>query len=803
MKIFLLLFFTIGLALLGFCWWGLYTEAGQAAYPEMAGALPYYFGAMGSAIVLLTGLIYLFRRLRQSGKMHHFLILFCASILVVPLADARPKIGLALGGGGARGAAHIGVLKALEQLDIPVDYIAGTSMGAVVGGLYASGMSPEEIETHFREADWRYLLSNSSPRESETFRSKQRDFDIDQNVEVSLSRAGAIQLPEGLVAGRKLLVNLRELTLPVHGIENFDRLPIPFRAIATDIETGEKVVIGHGNLAEAMRASMAVPGAFSPYRIGGKTLVDGGLTSNLPIETVQAMGADIVIAVDVSPELLKAEKLDSVLSVTNQMLDIMIGQNKVAELKRLGARDILIRLEMPGVSSTDFVNSTRNAEDGYAKTMERAAALRSLTVGPEEFARYLAEQRRRRPEAAQISFVEVEDGSEMVRQDLKEPISFRPGEQIEFSELERRLVQFEGMRDFEVADFRVVEREGEYGLVLQPRRKSRGPNFLNFGADFAYGTPGTADANVLLDWRMTQLNSLGAEWESILRLGDLTTVFSEWYQPLESSRTLFLTPSIRYASELIDALDANDDRRRFRLQSVRGQLDTGVRLGRIGEVRIGYAHGLSDIGDTLNLPRNLRGTSERGSLRASATIDTLDRTTFPRSGWFARLEAEVSDGSLGGENDYSRVQVEIYKPISFGKNTIVPRVTAGLRTSGGTLPYYDRFSLGGFLNLSGYTRSELYDQNAALAELIYYRELGKLPQVLGGGIFGGASLEAGNVWANPRDIDLRDTIISGSVFLGADTLIGSLSLGVGASGTGHAAVYLQLGPVLGRGRIDR
>nr|MBA3608394.1 patatin-like phospholipase family protein [Chthoniobacterales bacterium] len=690
-----------------------------------------------------------------------FALLFAHLSLFSHSLGARPKVGLALGGGGARGVAHIGVLQALEELNIPVDYIAGTSMGAVVGGLYASGMSPGEIEEHFREADWRYLLSNASPRESEPFRGKQRDFDLDQNVELGFSRSGEVQVPEGLVAGRKLLVNLRELTLPVRGIEDFDRLPIPFRAIATNIETGEKVVLAHGNLAEAMRASMAVPGVFSPYRIGGKILVDGGLTSNLPVETVQAMGADIVIAVDVSPVLLGAEKLDSVLSVTNQMLDIMIGQNKAAELQRLAARDILIRLEMPGASSADFVNSTRNAADGYARTMERAPALRSLALSAEEQARYLAGQRQPRPAGAQISFVEVEGASETQHHQLPEPIPFQPGEHLEFSELEKHLVEFEGMRDSEVADFRVVERDGELGLLLQPRRKTRGPNFLSFGADFAYGTPGTADANVLLDWRMTQLNSLGAEWESILRLGDQTTVFSEWYQPLEPSRTWFLSPSVRYASELIDALDADDERRRFRLQSVVGQLDTGLRLGRIGEVRLGYAYGLSDISGTLNLPRQLSGTSERGMLQASATIDTLDRVTFPRSGWFARLEAGVSERSLGGQESYSRVQGEFYRPISFGKNTIVPRVLAGLRTSGGTLPYYDRFALGGFLNLSGYNRAELYDQNAALAELIYYRELGKLPQVLGGGVFGGASLEAGNVWANPGDIDLSDMIISG------------------------------------------
>ena len=716
----------------------------------------------------------------------------------------RPRIGLALGGGGARGVAHIGVLKALEELGIPIDCIAGTSMGAVVGGLYASGMSPEEIESHFKEADWRYLLSNGTPRESESFRSKQRDFELGQNSAFGLSADFKVQLPEGLLGGRNLLVNLRELTLPVRSIHDFNRLPIPFRAVATDIETGEKVVLDHGDLAEAMRASMAVPGVFSPYRIEGKSLVDGGLTSNLPIDTVRAMGADIVIVVDVSPVLLKADQLDSVLSVTNQMLDIMIGQNRAAQLRQLTGRDVHLWLKLPGASSADFASSPQNVIQGYNGAMGKADLLRPLAASPEVFSRYLVQQRRARPvTATQLTFVEVEATSGPVREELREAISFRPGARIEFSDLQKQLRQIEGMRDLEVADFRVVERDGEDGLLLETRAKSRGPNFLSLGADFAYGTPSTADANVLLDWRMTQLNSLGGEWETILRIGDRTNFFSEWYQPFAPSRSLFLAPSIRYASELIDALDANDARHRFRLQSVEGQLDAGFRFGSNGEMRLGYAHGLSDISDTLSLPRSASGTSERGVVRASATFDTLDRVSFPRRGWFGRLEAEVSDSSLGGEDNYSRVQGELYKPITFGKNTLVPRITAGIRTSGGTLPYYDRFPLGGFLNLSGYTYAELYDQNAALAELIYYRELGKLPQVFGEGIFGGASLEAGNVWSNPGEISLRESIISGSLFLGADTVIGSLSLGVGASGNGHRAIYLQLGPVLGRGRLNR
>lgn len=574
-----------------------------------------------------------------------------------------------------------------------------------------------------------------------------------------------MQLPEGLVAGRKLLVNLRELTLPVRGIANFDRLPIPFRAVATNIETGDRVVLDQGDLAEAMRASMAVPGIFSPYRLGGKILVDGGLTSNLPIETVRAMGADIVIAVDVSPVLLKADKLNSVLSVTNQMLDIMIGQNRAEQLRKLTARDIHIRLEMPEASSADFVHSPRNIADGYAETMARRPSLQPFAIGPEAYARYLVHQRRARPEAAQISFIEVEGASGMTRQELRETIPFHPGEPVEFSDLEKHLLQLEDMRDFEVADFQVVEREGKYGLLLETRRKSRGPNFLSFGADFAYSTPGKADANILLDWRMTHLNSLGAEWETLLRVGDLTNLLSEWYQPLDSGRRLFLAPSLRFGSELIDALDAGDERRRFRLQSLEGELDLGIALARSGEIRLGYAHGLSDISDTLNLPRNVSGTTERGFLRGSMTIDTLDRVTFPRSGWFARLEAEVSDSSLGGEDDYSRIGAELYRPISFGRNTILPRFTAGMRTSGSALPYYDRFALGGFLNLSGYTRSELYDQNAVLAELIFYRELGSFRKCSAAGFSGAPRSKRGMSGTIPAGLNCATQSSPGVCFL--------------------------------------
>ncbi len=742
---------------------------------------------------------------------------YSASVAIFPLSlsaqDAapsarkktdRPKIGLVLSGGGARGVAHIGVLKALEQLHVPVDYIAGTSMGAVVGGLYASGMSPEQIEHWFVDADWRYLLSDAPPRDARSFRDKERDARLNQNLEVGLSRSGSVQLPAGFISGQKVLLNLRELTLPVRGRQNFDQLPIPFRAIATDLQSGEKVVLKSGSLADAMRASMAVPGVFTPHEIDGRLLVDGGLSSNLPIETVRAMGADIVIAVDVQPELLKSpEELASAIAVTNQMLDILIQRETAKQVRTLGAGDIHVRLPLPGASSTDFAGSSANIPIGYQRAMEKTGDLRRLALSPQQFQNYIAAQRLPRESGVRISFLEYPGAGGPIRQSLAKEIPFAPGERIELSHLQNELLELEGLHNTEIVDFHVIEANGKYGLQLETRPKSRGPNYVNVGFDFDYSSAGETNADLLLSFRMTELNSLGAEWETFVSLGDFTRVVSEWYQPVDPARRFFLAANVLYANEFINALDATDRRIGFRLQNALGGLDAGLRLGQFGELRLGYSRGFGHIGRTLNLPPDLSGWSDRGETRAELTLDTLDRANFPTSGFFGTATATVSREELGARQNYSRLDAQLYKPITFGKNTFVPRVVAQLKLSGNDLPLYDRSSLGGFLQLSGYSRRGLYDQNAALAELIYYRELTKLPAAIGGGVYAGFSLEAGDVWSDFDHFNASHIKYGGSIFLGADTVIGPLYLGLGGASGSEAAVYLQLSPILRSDRLPR
>src|SRR5688572_12791384 len=275
----------------------------------------------------------------------------------------RPRIGLVLSGGGARGAAHIGVLKVLEENRVPVDAIAGTSMGAVVGGLYASGLSAKDIERVMTSVDWQDAFLDRPPRTDLNFRRKLEDQNFLVKFPLGL-KGGKFRLPRGLVQGQKLTQILRGLTLPVAQIQHFDDLAIPFRAIATDIVTGERVVIDRGDLTTAMRASLSAPGVFSPVDFEGRMLVDGGLTSNLPIDVAREMGVDILIVVDCGFPLLERNKLDSVATVSNQMLAILIRSNTTAQRKSLTARDVIIDPALGDFSSLDFDSHARAMKIG-------------------------------------------------------------------------------------------------------------------------------------------------------------------------------------------------------------------------------------------------------------------------------------------------------------------------------------------------------------------------------------------------------------------------------------------------------
>lgn len=720
-----------------------------------------------------------------------------------PGTPHRPKIGLVLSGGGAPGVAHVGVLKALEELRIPLGCITGTSVGAITGGLYASGMSPAQIEDWLTDADWNFLLSDSVPRESESFRGKQRDFDLHQSMAFSVTRNMELKLPAGLTTARNLMANLRELTIPVRHIRDFDRLPIPFRAAATDVETGELVVLGKGDLVEAVRASMSVPAIFTPQKIDGHLLVDGGLVANLPIQTAQEMGADVIIAVDIVGWLQKESGLDSAGAMADQVLGIFMKNQTRGQLARLGPGDAYVRLKVEGVGPTDFPKAAASIRTGYEQTMQQRAALARFSVSPGEYARYLAGQRVPREKAILISFLKVQTPAGEFEHRLGQPIELETKDPARFARLQSTVADLGEMQKFEARDYEVIGRPGAYGLLIKAREKKGGPTFLNFGFDYGYSSADVTDFNFLLSLRMTELNSLGGEWDTFLSLGDSTRVVSDWYQPVDWQRRFFFATQVLFGSDFIDGRNAAGGRLRFRQQDWHAGLDVGTRLGQAGELRVGFAHGETRLTRRAGVPAETPDASDRGWMHADFTADTLDAPSFARRGYYGRVSVAASREEFGADDNYTRLEGQFYMPLTFGKNTIVPRVTAAVKLGGGAVPLYDQVPLGGFLNLSGLARGGLFDQNAALAEVIYYRKLADLSPAMGRAIYGGFSIEAGDVWADARDFDAGNFTYGGSLFLGADTVLGAVHLGVGLTEGGNAAVYLQLGPVFRQGRHQR
>src|ERR1700728_2789494 len=320
----------------------------------------------------------------------------------------RPRICLVLSGGGARGMAHIGVLKVLEELKIPIACIAGTSMGAVVGGLYASGMTAAQIETTMRSVDWQEAFRDAPPRRDLAFRRKQDDRNFLVRLPLGLKH-GKILLPKGFIQGQKLQETLRQLTLPFSKSTDFDLLPTPFRAVATDLETGNAVVMGEGDLSIAMRASVSAPGVFAPVETQGRVLVDGGLAENLPIDVARAMHADILIVSDVSFPLQPRSALDSALSISNQMLAILVRKDSDRQRASLGPQDILIEPNLGPATATDFTASNSVITRGEDAARGDTRALSDYSVGDTAYRDYLARRARREPGLPPIRFVRVDE----------------------------------------------------------------------------------------------------------------------------------------------------------------------------------------------------------------------------------------------------------------------------------------------------------------------------------------------------------------------------------------------------------
>ncbi len=705
-------------------------------------------------------------------------------------AMQRPKVGLALSGGGARGAAHVGVLRVIEELRIPVDYIAGTSMGSIIAGLYASGMTLDEIEHALKTMDWEHIFDDAPPREELSFRRK-RDDDFYLIKAKPGIRDGELQFPAGLIQGQKFDLALRELTLPVVAIEDFDQLSIPFRAVASDIGTGKEVVLRSGDLAQAMRASMAVPGAFAPALIDGRVLVDGGITNNLPVSVVRDMGADIVIAVDISTPLAHPDEVRNVLEITAQLTSIMTRTNTEQQIASLTKRDVLIVPDLADITSADFTRSDEAIPAGVAAAEAKRAELARLSMPEPAYRAHLAARHRPSGEKPVIHFVRIKNDSNLADEVLQERLHIRTGEPLDRVQLEKDISNIYGLELFERVDYDVIEENGQIGLVLDARARSWGPDYLQFGLALSSDFGGESSYDFGVAYLKTAINDRNGEVRLAAQLGQNPFIAADWYQPLDYDSRYFIETRIAYGVDLrtVFTRDGSDKLAEYEVTQTRLELGAGRELSVFGEARVGYRYGTGDVErnvGSLNLPE---GSFDSGSVFGRLSVDRLDNSFFPSEGYSGKIEYELFRESLGNDQDLDQLQIELNYFETFGAHTF--GVGGSFNTTiDGTAQVQDRFQLGGFLNLSGFSIDALSGQHSANLAGVYYRRFNQLkflPWYIGG------SLELGNVWEDRDDIDVDSAILAGSVFLGADTPIGPFYTGYGYAEGGNSSFFLFLG----------
>jgi NTE family protein len=700
----------------------------------------------------------------------------------------RPRIGLALGGGGARGAAHIGVLEVLEELHVPIDFVAGTSMGSIVAGLYASGLPVDRIEKELRERDWSNLLSDRAPYRDLVWRRKEDEGRYLLDLELGL-RGHKLLIPTGLRAGQKLGFELEALLLPVAGVEDFSKLPIPFRAVATDVETGEAVVLDHGDLTQSILASMTVPGVFAPVEIDGRMLVDGGMANNLPVEVVRAMGADFVIAVDVGTPLSTRESIQSFVGVTSQAFTFLTTRNST---RSASLADLVIRPSLSGIGSGDFARTAEAIPIGVAAAEASRAALERIALSPEEWAAWRARTAQPPLPGSRIASVRVEGNQRVDERVILARARLHAGDSLEVPRLRAAIRRVYGLDDFQWVRFRFEGFEEDPSLVLQVHEKPWGPTYLHFGLEGVDDLAGDATYGIKMNVTSTDWNARGGEWRNDFRIGSHPFARTEFFQPLDFSGKLFVAPWLQIERFKTPVFDDGHQVADYAVDARTLELDGGIEYGRFGEVRLGVYRGrvLAHVETgASDLPRF---DVESGGISLGAVFETLDRPAIPRHGSRLGMRLLVSREALGANDSYDRLEAGVSHFLGRGRHTLFGIADLGTNL-GSRIPAYDEFVVGGLFSLGGYSEGELRGQFAGGLTVGYHFRLFSLPAGFGEGVYAGVALDGRNAWATSQEIRTGNLRYGATVILGADTIIGPLFLAYGRAEGGRDQVYLTLG----------
>lgn len=727
-------------------------------------------------------------------------IILC--LCVTPsLAAERLKIGVVLSGGGAKGAAHVGVLKILEEHNIPVDYIAGTSIGAYVAGMYSLGYSASEVEAIMMGVNWDSGYSDTIPRNILSYRDKQlRDrYNIPLNIGYN---EGQVRAPSGLLRGQTMSQLLRQSTDLVQQFGHFDDLAIPYRAVATDLETSLPVVISHGSMVKAMQASATVPGALQPAQIEGKLLVDGGIANNMPVDVVKAMGADIIIAVDIGSPLVKKDKLDSTIAVLDQLSNFLTNASTEKQKQLLTDKDVLIRPAIDALSTTDFTIMPLALTLGKEAANGQLYKLSSMSVSPEEYAAYVEAKKAkgkllmadvRHP----INEIVFENQSKVSLNLLTETLDIKPGQAVSKDELNEALKRIYSLNKFERVDAEFVEGEDGRILTVTTKAKSWGPNYFQLGFNWEDDFNSESAISFDMAYTMTDLTFNGGEWRNEVKLGIEKLFATEFYQPLDRDQQFFSRARYQYDTRDWDLYDNNSRILTFDKKTHTIELGIGYNYTLQGMIELGLVAEKGSIVNDVWLTQDLDFSSYGAYFRFG--YDSLDSISFPTSGNRVTLNVylrneDFNDSIDDNQNQFSvQIEADWKGALSVGNHAFVGKASIATNNNDGVNTLH-LSELGGFLNLSGYHKDSIMGAHKVFGAFIYQYDLGR--DALGMTdypLYLGWSLEAGNVWDERTDVTLTDLIYASSLYIGTDTSMGPAALGFGITDLGDKSFYLFVG----------
>ena len=704
-------------------------------------------------------------------------------------STGRPKVGLALSGGGALGATHIGVLKVLEENRIPIDCIAGTSMGAIVGGLYATGMNANRLEETVKAIDWRKMFTDRPPRQQRDFRRKIEDAGGLLPYKVGIG-ADKPALPLGLIFGQELTLALRALSANASVVKDFDQLAIPFRAVAADIETGNTVVLAKGDLATAMRASMAVSGVFPPVDIDGQLLVDGGLSNNLPIDVVREMGADIVIVVDIPTKLKPRKDLSSAGAIISQSLSVMVSRSSALQLETMKKTDILIQPELGDATSSSFEWIAEMIPPGVEATRAQLHRLQGLALATAAYTAYTGAHPTIPPLPKLINSIRLENKTTISDAVIRKRLSIKAGDFFDIARLEQDISKIYGLDYFETITYRTEARNEKLDVIIVLEEKTIGLDTARAGLNLQYDNSGGTAFSVTSQFRFANLDPLGAEALVDLSLGRENALRTTYLQPLDASTKYYVFPRLTLSDTELGQFREGDRVREIRTREAFATVGFVRQLSTWGAsyLTFDYGAGKLKVQSGESLPNNKGYTIARAT--AEFRYDTVDDLYFPKDGEAARFGYTQNLKQLGAETSEKQLRGSISTTNSFGRNTVRLQAAGGTTFDSSKTPQ-NSFKLGGLFSLSGFAEGELTGSHFGLGSILVYRDIGVQGALFDLPVFLGSSLEAGAIW---NDGEGKGPLRwSGSLFIGADTPIGPLYLGYGNGGAERHALYFALG----------